>query len=81
MLLQMIEMVTESGDNIDTDLRHHIALSMAKAAAIKVGQVLTQSEIEHLLSDLFKLSMPNYTPDGKTIIANISIEDLNRLFV
>lgn len=80
-LLQMIESVTESGEEIGAGMREKIALSMARAASIKVGQQLTQADMEHLMSDLFKLSTPNYTPDGKLVVSIISIEDLHRLFV
>ncbi|MBQ9074168.1 MAG: DNA mismatch repair protein MutL, partial [Muribaculaceae bacterium] len=80
-VLQMIESVTESGEELGSGLREKIALSMARAASIKSGQVSTQTDMEHLLSDLFKLSAPNYTPDGKLVVSIISIEDLQRLFV
>lgn len=80
-VLQMIEGVTESGEEIGAGMREKIALSMARAASIKVGQQLTQADMEHLMSDLFKLATPNYTPDGKLVVSIISIDDLHRLFV
>ena len=80
-ILQMIESVTESGEEIGAGLREKIALSMARAASIKVGQSLTQADMEHLMSDLFKLATPNNTPDGKLVVSIISIDDLHRLFV
>lgn len=80
-ILQMIESVTESGEDIDSSLKEKIALSMARAASIKVGQSLTHADMEHLMSDLFKLTTPNYTPDGKLVVSIISIDDLHRLFV
>ena len=80
-ILQMIESVTESGEEIGAGLKEKIALSMARAASIKVGQSLTQADMEHLMSDLFKLATPNYTPDGKLVVSIISIDDLHRLFV
>ncbi len=80
-LLQMIESVTESGEDLGAELKDKIALSMAKAASIKVGQPLSQADMEHLMCDLFKLSSPNYTPDGKLVVSIISIDDLHRLFV
>lgn len=80
ILLQMIENVTDSGNELSSSLNEKIALSMARAAAIKPGQPLTVSEMEHLTSDLFKLSTPNYTPDGKTVISIIPIDDISSLF-
>lgn len=80
VIMHIIESVLETGDEVGNSLREKIALSMAKPSAIRVGQPLNQSDMEHLLSDLFKLSSPNYTPDGQIIIKEISIEDIIKLF-
>lgn len=77
---RMIELVESSGENIETEVIDKIALSMARSAAIKPGQALSQEEIEKLLGDLFKLSTPNFTPDGKTIIASIPATHIFKLF-
>lgn len=61
-------------------MHERIALSMAKAAAIKPGQQLTSAEMDHILSDLFKLATPNYTPDGKLVLSTITTDDIARLF-
>lgn len=62
------------------DYRHRIALSLAKAAAIVEGQVLTQPEMDVLMSDLFKSSNPNLTPDGKVIIALLKQANILKMF-
>lgn len=80
LMLSMIDTVVDGSGKIADDLRHNIALSMARAAAIKPGRQLTSAEMEHLLGDLFKLTTPNYTPDGKIIINIIAIDDIARLF-
>lgn len=80
LMLSMIDTVVDGSGKIADDLRHHIALSMARAAAIKPGRQLTSAEMEHLLGDLFKLTTPNYTPDWKIIINIIAIDDIARLF-
>ena len=80
LMLSMIDTVVDGSGKIADDLRHNIALSMARAAAIKPGRQLTSAEMEHLLGDLFKLTTPNYTPDGKIIITIIAIDDIARLF-
>lgn len=61
-------------------MRERIAFSMAKSAAIKPGQQLTSAEMDHILSDLFKLATPNYTPDGKLVLSVIATDDIARLF-
>ncbi len=80
VLLRMIENAIETGEDLSSELKEKVALSMARAAAVGYGQQLTQSDMEQLVSDLFKLPAPNYTPDGKTIINIISIEDIAKLF-
>jgi DNA mismatch repair protein MutL len=76
LMLSMIDTVVDGSGKIADDLRHNIALSMARAAAIKPGRQLTSAEMEQM----FKLTTPNYTPDGKIIITIIAIDDIARLF-
>ncbi len=51
-----------------------IALSIARSTAIKRGQNLTQQEMEHLISELFATSNPNYSPEGKSIFLNLTLD-------
>lgn len=81
VVLQMVEDVIETGESLGDGLREKVALTMAHAAAIKIGQSLTQADMEHLLSDLFKLGTPNYTPDGKLVLSIIPMDDICRMFV
>lgn len=80
LISKMIDTIESSGENLETELLSKIALSMARSSAIKPGQSLTNTEIEQLIGDLFKLPTPNHTPDGKTIIASIPIDDITKLF-
>ncbi len=80
LVSKMIDTIESSGENLETELLSKIALSMARSSAIKPGQSLSTAEIEQLISDLFKLTTPNHTPDGKTIIASIPIGDISKLF-
>lgn len=52
----------------------NVALGIARATAIKRGQNLNQQEIEHLISQLFLTSNPNYSPEGKTIFLNLTLD-------
>ena len=76
----MVDTIEYSDEKIESELLSNIALSMARSAAIKPGQSLSDKEIEQLLGDLFKLTTPNYTPDGKNIIATIPTSDIAKLF-
>lgn len=76
----MIATATDTGENLGDGLYERVAMSMARAAAIKSGDVLSSAEMEHIISDLFKLSTPNYTPDGKTVVSIIATDDIVGLF-
>ncbi len=66
--------------NAEEDVRHYIALSLARNAAIAQGQVLSNEEMEALVDDLFACRNPNRTPDGKVVMAILEQGDLERLF-
>ena len=80
LLQDMLDSAVESGSAIRSDPHHSMALTMARSAAIVVGQVLSNEEMSTLVSDLFACAMPNYTPDGKTIIHIIEEGELEKLF-
>ncbi len=54
-------------------------LSMARSMAIRSGTRLLIEERQQLFDELFSTSNPQYTPDGKTIFAIISLQELEKL--
>lgn len=76
-ILNELEGVTEPTPR---QLKRHVALSLARSAAIPVGLPLNAAERERLLEDLFRLPAPNYTPDGKLIISIIPLDRIFELF-
>ena len=56
-----------------------IALSLARHAAIPIGQVLSNEEMENVVSLLFACSDVNHTPDGKTILSILPQHDIEAL--
>ena len=79
-LVKMIDNVAEGTDTTDTDLNHRIALAIAKASAVTSATDMTDIEVESLLSDLFRLPSPGYTPDGLKVVSTINIDDIARMF-
>lgn len=67
-------------DRIKEDLDREIALSMARSNAITAGKTLSVEDMEHLMSDLFALTTPTYTPDGLLVLKIIDTETLVRAF-
>ena len=57
-----------------------LALTLARAAAIVYGQVLNNDEMSNLVDNLFACATPNYTPDGRTVLATIKEEEIEKLF-
>ena len=80
MIHQIIESVDEGGMPLKKRIQEHLALSVARSAAIPVGRTLSQEEMEALVADLLKLPEPNYTPDGKIIISMIPMEQIAKMF-
>ncbi len=80
MVQQIIESVDHGGIPVKKRVLEHLALTVARSAAIPVGRSLMQEEMEILVADLLRLPDPNYTPDGKTIITVIPMEQITKLF-
>ena len=70
--------VSSAGDSMD-ELNKTLALSMARHVAIPQGQVLSNSEMENLVNELFACSNVNYTPDGKAILGILPQCDIEKL--
>lgn len=72
--------LVESGISVEADAMKHVAMSMARSAAIKPGQPLTQPEVEYIASALLRLPSPGYLPDGRCVITRLSDDRLAKLF-
>lgn len=76
ILGRLIENV-ESGNIPDGfELNRKVALAMAKASAIQGGTTLSNEEMESLMSELFKLSKPSFTPDGLPVVVIIGVDEI-----
>lgn len=58
---------------------HIIALEMARKAAVCEGQVLSNTEMESIVNELFVCSNVNYTPDKKLILCILKEEEIKDL--
>ena len=80
LLQELLAVGADRGSLSAADLYSRMALTMARAAAIPVGQVLSPLEMQDLVAQLFATTTPNYTPDGHTILAIIPQENIDKLF-
>ena len=60
-------------------LTSHLALTLARKAAISYGEVLSNDEMDTLVNHLFACSDVNHTPDGKTILSILPQQEIERL--
>lgn len=75
-LLNMIAEVADgTADNIP-DLHRRVALAMARSAAVQPGQQLSEAEAEGLLSALFSLPDPAYTPTGQPVFFTLDCAEM-----
>lgn len=70
----------ETGLRVKEEICCALAMSLAKAAAIRPGKALSEDEIEHLLASLFSSPDPYLAPDGKTIMTILTDEELEKRF-
>ena len=80
LLTDMVGAVQDGRTPDLSESRHRIALSLARSAAIVEGQVLSQEEMDVLMSDLLRSTNPNISPDGKTIVAMLKHDSIARMF-
>ena len=76
----MVQNALEKGSGVKEEVQGILALSLAKAAAIVPGQVLSQEEMNNLVDGLFGVPTPSYTPDGKTVLSVLKEEDIEKMF-
>ena len=73
-------MTGSASQAIDLTVSQSLHLSLARAAAIPYGQVLSNEEMENIVNSLFSCSNVNYTPDGKPILVILPQTDIDGLF-
>ena len=79
LIRQVVADAIEKGRGSSEEIHGTLALSMARHAAIPIGQVLTNEEMEQVVNELFSCSNVNYTPDGKAILSILPQRDIEQL--
>lgn len=80
LVQNMVHTAIEKGCKVKEEVQSLLAMSLANAAAIVPGQVLSNEEMNNLVDSLLTSPMPNYTPDGKTVLTVLKEEELEKLF-
>ena len=82
MVALLTDMLSAAGNqttSVVDEINRTLALSMARHAALSYGTVLDNTEMEHLVNNLFACSNFNYTPDGKTILCILKQKEMEHL--
>lgn len=80
LVRNMLHTAIEKGCKVQEEVQGMLALSLAKAAAIVPGQVLSNEEMNNLVDNLLTSTSPNYTPDGKTVLVVMKEDELEKMF-
>lgn len=78
--INIVNAVADADEDVEDSQWRMTVLSMARSAAIKYGASLTEAEMDGIITDLFRLAAPDYTPDGKPIIRLIDFDQITKLF-
>ena len=80
LVSDMLNDAIEKGNVSKDEIHQSLALTMARSAAIVVGQVLSLNEMSVLIDELFACEVPAYTPNGKKIFTIISEDEIGERF-
>ena len=80
VLQQILSRVRERGADTRAEWREQIAFSLAQSAAIPVGESLNEKEMRELVSSLMQIPTHRITPDGKTVLALLTNEEIEKKF-
>jgi len=80
LFAELLATAADNGSLPAEQLLSKLALTLARAAAIPNGQVLSPLEMQDLAQQLFNTSTPNYTPDGRSIIVILQQDNIDKLF-
>lgn len=80
ILYSIIDNYKNEHGNISSSMRDVLAKSIARSEAIVSGRTLAQREMSELMDSLFATSAPNYSPDGKTAMVILPIDEIEKRF-
>ena len=80
LISDLVSAQSELGRQPAQEVRHTLALTLARTAALPAGQLLTSAEMQDLIDQLFATQTPNFTPDGKPIIAILKEDQIEKMF-
>ncbi|MDR2919571.1 MAG: DNA mismatch repair endonuclease MutL [Tannerella sp.] len=80
LIKELVNSAADHDGKLENEIAEKLALSLAKAAAIRPGKKLTIEEMEAIAAALFSSQSNNLTPDGKTIMFVLTDDELGKRF-
>ncbi len=77
---QLLEQYKYNADKLKLNKRENLARSIARNAAIKIGQKMTIEEMQNLVDKLFACQTPFVAPNGKPTFVKYRIEEIEKQF-
>ncbi|HEK86284.1 MAG TPA: DNA mismatch repair endonuclease MutL [Candidatus Aminicenantes bacterium] len=74
----LLSILDEISSNKFKDKKKRMLATMACKAAIKAGQVLSKTEMEYLVSELFQTEHPGICPHGRPVVIKIERSKIER---
>lgn len=78
LLEQLLDEYKDTENSIKGSLKERVAASLAKASSINHGKVLSQTEMQNLVDELFACENPNYSSTGKKTLSILNINELEK---
>ena len=79
LVQNLVQSAVEKDVSAIDEINKNLALTLARNAAIPQGQVLSNTEMEALVNDLFACDNVNYTPDGKNVLCILKQQEIEHL--
>ena len=80
LIKDLVHSAADHDGNVEDSMAEVLALSLAKAAAIRPGKKLTVEEMESIVAALFSSEANNLTPEGKVIMFVLTDDELLKRF-
>lgn len=79
LLQSLVDDALHGQVEVKEQIHHIIAASLARRAAMPIGQALSETEMQDLLIRLFATDTPYFTPEGQPTMANLSNEKIGKI--
>lgn len=80
LLQSIVDDASQGQVEVKEQIHHLIAHSLARRAAMPIGQALSEAEMVDLVVRLYETENPHFTPDGHLVSVTLPIEKISQMF-